>query len=101
MTQTSSADRWPKTVTLLAALVDPRLEGAACAGRAPWFDEFVDGETTTARTARLDAARTICGTCPVRIACATAATEHQSTGIWAGQLRNPTGTPGRKRKGAA
>ncbi|MFC9833189.1 WhiB family transcriptional regulator [Rhodococcus sp. NPDC127530] len=72
---------------LLEALVNPDLEGAACAGRAPWFDDAIDGESDEDRADRLDAARRVCRGCPVRAACHSAAAEHVSTGVWAGRLR--------------
>ncbi|MBD8057230.1 WhiB family transcriptional regulator [Rhodococcus ruber] len=86
----------------LTALVDPRLTGAACGGRAPLFDDELSGETTENRSVRLAAAARICSGCPVRSACRTAAREQDHpTGMWAGKLRNPAGTPGRPRKATA
>ncbi|MCJ0899769.1 WhiB family transcriptional regulator [Rhodococcus sp. ARC_M13] len=74
---------------LLASLVDERLEGALCTGRAPLFDDFIDDETAENRSQRHREARLVCIVCPVRAACDTAAREHDSTGIWAAQLRSP------------
>ncbi|MFD4368980.1 WhiB family transcriptional regulator [Rhodococcus sp. NPDC058521] len=92
--------RWPSRVSTLEALVDVRLTGASCAGRAPLFDDQLDGESDAQRHVRLTKAAEVCHTCPVRIACATAALEHQATGLWAGRIRNPAGNPGRPRKAA-
>jgi hypothetical protein len=77
---------WPKPPDTLEALVDPRLDGAACAGMAPMFDDEIDGETPDSRAVRLAHARTICARCMVRSACTVAAAEHQATGLWAGRL---------------
>lgn len=65
---------WPATPDPIAALIDPRLDGAACAGMAPMFDDEIDGESPDSRAVRL--AR----------ACTVAADEHQATGLWAGRL---------------
>lgn len=88
----------PASIPLLARLVDPRLHGAACTGRAPWWDESIDGETPEDRRDRHDAARRICRGCPVQGACHDAATEHDATGLWAGMIHNPAGMPGRPKK---
>ncbi|WKX00715.1 WhiB family transcriptional regulator [Rhodococcus aetherivorans] len=86
---TTKPGRWPLIGDALTALVDPRLTGAACAGRAPLFDEHIDGELELDRHARLDAARHICHGCPVQSACRVAALEqHHPAGVWAGRLRN-------------
>ncbi|MGC0362922.1 hypothetical protein ABH922_000906 [Rhodococcus sp. 27YEA15] len=84
----------PSVPELLSALVDPRLEGAACVSRAPLFDNFLDegNEPPEEREARHHHARTICRRCPVRAACDTAAGEHDSAGIWAGRLHTPVTT---------
>jgi WhiB family transcriptional regulator, redox-sensing transcriptional regulator len=90
----------PKTLDLfrrafaapsLRALVDPRLSGAACVGKAPLFDDRLDlgdheSESDEERDARHREARKICRCCPVRPPCGTAAGEHESAGIWAGYL---------------
>lgn len=89
---------WPKAIGVLAELVDPRLVGAECAGRAPLFDDQVDGETDDDREYRLGAAARVCQRCPVLALCATASNEHPARGVWAGQLRNAAGNPGRPRK---
>lgn len=81
---------WPKPTDLLAALVDPRLEGALCAGKAPMFDDQIEGETDEDRNHRLGAAARICRACPVRTACNTAAAEHQAVGLWSGELHTQT-----------
>ncbi|MHD0278842.1 WhiB family transcriptional regulator [Rhodococcus aetherivorans] len=97
---TRPAGRWPLITDRLATLVDPRLTGAACAGRAPLFDEHIDGELELDRHARLDAARHICHGCRVQSACRAAALEQDHpAGVWAGRLRNhnPQGF-GRPRK---
>ncbi|MFC9761373.1 WhiB family transcriptional regulator [Rhodococcus jostii] len=72
---------------LLEALVNPDLEGAACVGKAPAFDDEVPGESDADRLVRLENAAYICRGCPVRTPCAAAALEHQSVGLWAGQLQ--------------
>ncbi|WP_395704747.1 WhiB family transcriptional regulator [Rhodococcus ruber] len=99
---TRAKSRLPRIPGRLAALVDPRLTGAACAGRAPMFDDELFGETTENRSARLTAAARICRGCPVRSACRTAVLEQdRPVGMWAGRLRNTAGTPGRPRKATA
>ncbi|MFB9783011.1 WhiB family transcriptional regulator [Rhodococcus baikonurensis] len=79
---------------LLQTLVDPRLEGAACVGLAPLFDDFPDdaSESADQREARHHKARSICHRCSVRDSCDTAAREQgpEATGIWAGTLHMPT-----------
>lgn len=80
---------------LFAGLVDPRLEGARCAGRSPLFDTDIDGETAEARSSRLMWARGQCNACPVASACRTAAAEQDAPhGLWAGKVH---GLPGRPR----
>lgn len=84
----------------LTALVDPRLTGAACTGRAPLFDAELEEESAENRSSRLGAAARICSGCPVLSACRTAAVEQDHpAGVWAGRLRNhnPQGF-GRPRK---
>ncbi|MCJ0947215.1 WhiB family transcriptional regulator [Rhodococcus sp. ARC_M8] len=87
--------RKKEPLELLASLVDERLEGALCTRRAPLFDDFIDDESIESRSQRHREARLVCIVCPVRLACDTAAREHDSTGIWAAHLRAPT-TPQRK-----
>ncbi|WML64758.1 WhiB family transcriptional regulator [Rhodococcus sp. AH-ZY2] len=85
----------------LTALVDPRLTGAACTGRAPYFDAELPDEQPEHRSARLAWATRECTRCPVQSACRVAVTElDQPTGLWAGHLTDPAGTPGRPRKAA-
>ncbi|ORI15787.1 hypothetical protein BJI47_01450 [Rhodococcus sp. 1168] len=49
------------------------------------WDDHVDGEAPADRTVRLDAARRICRSCPVRLACDVEAQISPYTeGIWAG-----------------
>lgn len=91
--------REPRIPDLIAALVDPRLRGAACTGLPHLFDDWLDdGETREARSYRHAVAVRICTRCPVQAACNTAANEHDAHGIWSGHLRNDAGTPGRPRK---
>lgn len=86
----------------LTALVDPRLTGAACTGRAPLFDAELEEESAENRSSRLAAAARLCRGCPVRSACRTAALEQDHpAGMWAGRLRNTAGTPGSPRKATA
>lgn len=68
-------------------LADPRLEGAACAGKSPLFDSRDADETQDEYLDRVHYAQTLCATCPVLAACQAASTElprTQSYGIWAG-----------------
>lgn len=89
---------FPTTPASLTALIDPRLHGARCVGRAPMFDAELEEESIENRSSRLAAAARICRGCPVLSACRTAAHEQDHpTGIWAGTLRNPQGY-GRSRK---
>lgn len=91
--------REPQVPDPIAGLVDPRLAGAKCAGRAPLFDDELPGETGEDRSDRLAYATSICRTCPVQSACRTAAAELDNpTGVWAGHIADPAGTPGRPRK---
>ncbi|MFC9549835.1 WhiB family transcriptional regulator [Rhodococcus sp. NPDC056960] len=75
----------PKSPQLIVGLVDARLEGAACRGRAPLFDDRVDGETDQDRILRHRYAVNICSHCPVIRACQAAADDHHSEGIWSGR----------------
>ncbi|QDC16073.1 WhiB family transcriptional regulator [Rhodococcus ruber] len=97
---TRRVSRLPAIPPRLAALVDPRLTGAACTGRAPMFDAELEEESIENRSSRLAAAARICRGCPVLSACRTAAHEQDHpAGLWAGRLRNhnPQGY-GRPRK---
>ncbi|WP_432793978.1 WhiB family transcriptional regulator [Rhodococcus ruber] len=97
---TTKPGRWPLIGDALTALVDPRLTGAACTGRAPLFDAELEEESAENRSSRLAAAARICSGCPVLSACRTAAREQDHpAGMWAGRLRNhnPQGY-GRPRK---
>lgn len=76
--------QFPRILLPLLALVDPTLSGAACAGRAPLFDDEIDGETAEHREARHHIATSICRSCPVQPECRAAASEHHALGIWAG-----------------
>lgn len=78
---------YPRPPATLHALADPRLHGAACAGKAPLFDSDVEGETRAHKEYRLHVAARTCCTCPVLTACADAVTELPAThrqGIWSG-----------------
>ena len=77
-------------VPVLAAFIGPELPaGALCAGRSPWWDADVPGETDAARKARLDAAQEICSVCPVRVPCAAAGREGAAaSGMWGGVLQS-------------
>lgn len=102
---TAPKPRWPAIPGLFAALADPRLEGAACAGQAPLFDRDVAGETAAEQSARHTAAARICRGCPVQSACADAAQEQTADGIWGARLQPPvtkfTNTPKKRPKKAA
>ncbi|UTT48847.1 WhiB family transcriptional regulator [Rhodococcus gordoniae] len=97
---TRRTSRLPQIPDLFAGLVDPRLTGARCVGKAPLFDaEAFDDETDEQRSQRIAWARTQCAQCPVQSACRTAATEQNKlTGLWAGHVH---GLPGRPQKGNA
>ena len=75
----------------LTALVDPRLTGAACSGRAPMFDAELEEESIENRSSRLGAAARICSGCPVQAGCAVVATEagRHAEGVWAGRIPAP------------
>lgn len=47
----------------------PAVSGGLCAGRAPLFDDHVDGETPTARRVRLASSASLCRMCPVQPRC--------------------------------
>jgi len=93
--------REPHVPDPIAGLIDPRLVGAKCRGKAPLFDDQLDDEHPEHRSARLAYAANLCTRCPVQSACRTAASEHDAHGLWAGTIRNPAGTPGRPRKASA
>lgn len=94
-----SRGRQPSIPELIEALVDPRLSGAACAGRAPMFDDEIPGEIEAEQSRRLSAAAAVCIRCPVRSACRTAASElDHLAGVWAGNLTHPSRLVGRPRK---
>lgn len=80
-----------------APVADPRLAGAACAGRWPVFDLDVHGETPEDREARHHQARAVCRTCTVTAACHHTAQrlDRRAEGVWAGTLRGATNRPGR------
>ncbi|MFE7719586.1 WhiB family transcriptional regulator [Nocardia rhizosphaerihabitans] len=92
--------QWPKIRDAVVGLVDERLEGAACVGRAPLFDTdpAVD-EDDDATAYRLNAAARICRSCPVLSACDAVADEQGRgvLGVWAGRAR---GTPRRPDRSA-
>lgn len=89
--------RLPQIPDLLAGLVDPRLSGARCAGKSPWFDAEIDGETDKDRSDRLTWARQQCVRCPVASACRTAGLEQdRALGVWAGRVHGLPGRPGRE-----
>lgn len=91
---------WPASPEWLTSLFDPRLVGAACVGQPELFDDFRDGETFDQADARHRDALMICGRCPVRPRCATAADElgGKARGVWGGTVRNMAGRAGRPRK---
>lgn len=63
----------------------PRLGNTPCAGRAPMWDDRVEGESSDDRIERLTAARNICRRCPVRLGCdAEAQASPYTEGMWAG-----------------
>ncbi|WP_080793157.1 WhiB family transcriptional regulator [Corynebacterium pacaense] len=78
---------FPKPPPELAALCDPRLDGAACAGKAPLFDARGKHESLLDADYRHDRAKAICRRCPVVAACRQALLElpqAERSGIWAG-----------------
>jgi WhiB family redox-sensing transcriptional regulator len=82
-----SRDGLPVPVPELAALVDSRLVGARCKGKAPLFDSLVPGETEEERRERHTWAAGHCRVCPVVDACAQVVEESPVDGIWAGEHR--------------
>ncbi|MFZ2527418.1 MAG: WhiB family transcriptional regulator [Rhodococcus sp. (in: high G+C Gram-positive bacteria)] len=84
----------PRIPDTIAGLVDPRLSGARCAGKAPLFDTEIEEEFTEDRSARLAWAAQQCTRCPVQSACRTAVTElGHPTGMWAGRVHGRLGRP--------
>lgn len=72
---------------MLAGVVDPRLEGAACAGRHALFDPPERNEDRDQLAHRHAAAARICATCPVLNACTEVAADlpkARRVGVWAG-----------------
>jgi isoaspartyl peptidase/L-asparaginase-like protein (Ntn-hydrolase superfamily) len=59
---------------------------ASCRDSAPAFDFYVDGESPTHRTKRLEAALATCDTCPVKAQCAADIDPLLDDGVRAGQL---------------
>ncbi|MFD6676065.1 WhiB family transcriptional regulator [Rhodococcus zopfii] len=99
---TRSRSRQPAIPEPIAGLIDPRLAGARCRGKAPLFDDELPDEAVESRSERLTYAASLCRTCPVQSACRIAAAEQDHPiGLWAGHLHNPAGTPGRPRKASA
>ena len=73
---------------VLAGVIDPRLDGAACAGKAPLFDPREPDESLDAWKTRIDQAALICRRCPIANACAEVAASIPKTrraGIWSGR----------------
>lgn len=96
---TRRASRLPVIPPLLEQLVDPRLSGARCAGKAPLFDAELPDETDEDRSERLAWAQQQCTHCPVQSACRTAVTElPKPSGVWAGHAYDEPQKPGRKKK---
>lgn len=88
--RTNSTERTRATELALSVLIDPRLFGAACVGHHDLFDGELDGEKSTDRPARHDAASQICAGCPVFAACDEVANENLRSvaGVWAGRVRS-------------
>ncbi|GGK48402.1 WhiB family transcriptional regulator [Nocardia camponoti] len=100
-----TATRRPRSP--LAALVDERLTGAACAGMAPFFDAEHDEirEDPDDREFRHAAAIRVCGQCRVQVACSDAAAEQDKPqGVWGATVypapARPVGRPPRKENAA-
>lgn len=98
-----SARRAQAVAAALVGIYDERLRGAACVGRHELFDAELDHEPASARSGRHGAAQAICARCPVIASCRQVASEHHESiaGVWAGELRNAAGKPGRPRKESA
>lgn len=96
----ASATRTLRTRAVLEGIYDERLRGAACVGRHELFDAELDREPAQARSRRHRAAQAICARCPVIGACRQVANEHHESiaGVWAGEVRNAAGKPGRPQK---
>lgn len=78
---------FPRPPAELTALIDPNLQGAACAGHAPLFDARGRHERLLDAEDRHDQAIAICHTCPVLRRCGQALLDlplSQREGIWAG-----------------
>lgn len=76
--------------TTLASLVDPRLQDAACRGRAPLFDPRGPRESSYNFRHRIAEARSYCQACPIRQTCAEIIAETPKTnrhGVWAGRYQ--------------
>jgi len=74
----------------LAALADPRLDGAACRGQAPLFDPKGPRESVYNFRHRIAEARAHCQACPIRTVCAQIIAETPKTrraGMWAGHYQ--------------
>ncbi|MGX6513031.1 WhiB family transcriptional regulator [Rhodococcus sp. SJ-2] len=88
----------PVIPDLFAGLVDPRLEGARCAGHSPLWDAELDDEHPEHRSSRLAWAANQCRQCPVQAACRVAAVEQDHPrGVWAAVAY---GVDGRSKVGA-
>lgn len=76
--------------TTLASLADPRLDGAACRGKAPLFDPKGPRESSYNFHHRIAEARSYCQACPIRAVCAQLIAETPKTrrhGVWAGHYQ--------------
>ncbi|ANI91669.1 WhiB family transcriptional regulator [Dietzia timorensis] len=74
----------------LASLADPRLDGAACKGKAPLFDDRGPRESWYNYRARIAEARSYCQVCKIRTVCAQIIEETPRTrraGMWAGHVQ--------------
>lgn len=72
----------------------PVVPGAACRGYpVPLWDNWLDGESRTARAARHRRAVEVCQGCPATRACAQAREESGSDGVWAGMVFDAEETP--------
>lgn len=77
----------PPALAMVLQMLSPvDLDGAACAGRAPEFDDHLDGESDDQRDARHAAAVALCRHCPVIDGCRRVAVAlPHASGIWAAQ----------------
>lgn len=76
--------------TMLAGIVDPRLDGAACAGMAPLFDPREPDESLEEWRVRRGEAEYVCGHCPICDTCAQVIAATPKTaryGVWAGRAQ--------------